>query len=81
MRDKKKYNKLKTELKEKEISYQTLADHLGITITALSNKMNGRSDFYIYEVQKIIEFADIKESDDILDIFLDKKLRKCNNLF
>lgn len=50
---------LKGILREKKISYEILAKHLEISISALSNKINGKSLFDILEASKIIEFAGI----------------------
>lgn len=39
------FDKLKGKMREKNISQEKLADHLGITVQALNAKLNGRSTF------------------------------------
>lgn len=50
---------LKGILREKKISYEILAKHLKMSISALSNKINGKSVFDILEASKIAEFVGI----------------------
>lgn len=40
-------------LKEKEITYRDIGNILGISETSVSHKINGYSDFFISEVEKI----------------------------
>lgn len=44
------YNALKGKLRELGLTYQDVADTLGISTTAVSYKVQGVSDFYISEV-------------------------------
>ena len=60
----KKYRELvelKGILREKKINYETLARFLKMSISALSNKINGKSVFDILEVNKIANFVGIKK--------------------
>lgn len=50
---------LKGILREKKINYETLAKHLNMSISALSNKINGKSVFDILEASKIAKFVGI----------------------
>lgn len=62
----KKYRELlelKGLLREKKINYETLAKHLKMSLSALSNKINGKSIFNILEVDKITSFVGIKKED------------------
>lgn len=62
----KKYRELvelKGLLREKKINYETLAKHLKMSLSALSNKINGKSIFNILEVDKIASFTGIKKED------------------
>jgi len=62
----KKYRELlelKGLLREKKINYKTLAKFLKMSISALSNKINGKSVFDILEVNKIASFVGIKKED------------------
>lgn len=62
----KKYRELvelKGILREKKINYETLARFLKMSISALSNKINGKSVFDILEVNKIANFVGIKKED------------------
>lgn len=47
------YRKLKGELKSRELCYTDIAALLNISSTAVSHKINGKSDFYISQVLKI----------------------------
>lgn len=47
------YYKLKGKLREKNITYDELANELGISKSTLCRKICGISDFYISEVAKI----------------------------
>lgn len=62
----KKYRELvelKGLLREKKINYETLAKFLKMSLSALSNKINGKSIFNILEVIKICNFVGIKKED------------------
>lgn len=62
----KKYRELlelKGLLREKKINYETLAKYLKMSLSALSNKINGKSIFNILEVDKITSFVGIKKED------------------
>lgn len=62
----KKYRELlelKGLLREKKINYETLAKYLKMSLSALSNKINGKSIFNILEVDKIVSFVGIKKED------------------
>ena len=52
---------LKGLLREKKINYETLAKFLKMSLSALSNKINGKSIFNILEVNKIAEFVGIEK--------------------
>lgn len=62
----KKYRELvelKGILREKKINYETLAKYLRMSLSALSNKINGKSVFDILEANKIANFVGIKKED------------------
>ena len=62
----KKYRELvelKGLLREKKINYETLAKYLKMSLSALSNKINGKSVFNILETNKIASFVGIKKED------------------
>ena len=50
---------LKGLLREKKINYETLAKHLKMSLSALANKINGKSIFNLLEVVKIADFVGI----------------------
>lgn len=50
---------LKGLLREKKVNYVTLAKHLKMSVSALSNKINGKSIFNILEVDTIVKFIEI----------------------
>lgn len=56
-------SELKGILREKKINYETLAKYLKMSLSALSNKINGKSVFNILEVDKIASFVGIKKED------------------
>ena len=43
------YNKVKGKLREKGMTYQDVADELGLSVVSVDNKINGKSDFLITE--------------------------------
>ena len=47
------YNKLRGVLREKNLTYKDVADTLDISETAVQFKINGISDFYLSEVEKL----------------------------
>ncbi len=51
----KPYNKLKGFLREHMITYGEIAKTLGITESAVANKLNGRSDFYLREIEILLD--------------------------
>ena len=58
----KKYRELvelKGLLREKKISYVNLAKYLKMSLSALSNKINGKSVFNLLEVMKIADYVGI----------------------
>lgn len=64
MKNTQKYRELvelKGLLREKKINYETLSKEMNMSLSALSNKINGKSIFNIVEVDKIATIADIKK--------------------
>lgn len=62
----KKYRELvelKGILREKKINYEALAKYLKISLSALSNKINGKSVFNLLEANKISQLVGIKKED------------------
>ena len=47
------YNKLKGAIREKELTYADVAQILGISKATLCRKINGESDFYMSEAEKL----------------------------
>lgn len=68
------YRKLKGALRERGITYSQLANTLKISETAVSHKINGKSDFYLSEVTKIENEYGIK-----VNIFFREKSCEFNN--
>jgi transcriptional regulator with XRE-family HTH domain len=62
-------DKLRGKLTEKRKTYKDCAKHLNITITAFSNKMNGKSKFYIDEINKLASLLELTNEEKI-NIFL-----------
>ncbi|MBQ9531137.1 MAG: helix-turn-helix transcriptional regulator [Eubacterium sp.] len=55
--------KLKRKIKEKNMSYSLLSEEIGISLSALNNKLNGRSTFDIIEASKLLSILDISPED------------------
>lgn len=53
------YYNLEAELKRKNIKRQDLANHLGIALTTVSEKMQGKSDFSLSVAFKIKKFLNV----------------------
>lgn len=51
----KPYEKLKTVLRENNITYAEIAKELGVSESSVSKKINGVSDFYLSEVDILLE--------------------------
>lgn len=62
-------NKLKGKLLEKQKTYAQCSEAIGITITAFSQKMNGHSNFYLHEVNRLSEYLELTQEEKI-SIFL-----------
>ncbi len=64
MKNAQKYRELvelKGLLREKKINYETLSKEMKMSLSAFSNKINGKSVFNIVEVDKIATIADIEK--------------------
>ena len=53
------YQKLKGALRAHNLTYSDVAEILRISETSVSHKINGRSDFYLQEVIKMVNYLDI----------------------
>lgn len=63
------YSKLKGIMKENSYSQSKLAEELHITTQSLNAKLNGRSQFTIKEAVNIISIFNIKNPNEIFEIF------------
>ena len=73
----KRYIYLKVRLKEMDITYDALAGELGITTANLSNKLNGRGDFRISELDKILRIVGETDEHEVCRLLeLDSKSHK-----
>lgn len=70
--------KLNSYLKGKNISVIEMAKDIGITKQALFFKLQGKRKFKADELCKIAIYTHMT-SDEILDIFFDRKVTKCGN--
>lgn len=61
--------KLKGKLRECNINYEKAAECLGLSIASFNNKMNGKSKFYIDEIDKLSKYLNLSDTEKI-DIFL-----------
>lgn len=75
-------SKLKGKLKEKGKTYKDGAEKIGQSVACFSNKMNGHSNFDVYEAAILCEWLEMDEKER-LDIFLTDYLHniqeKCAN--
>ena len=62
-------NKLKGYLVQKEKTYADCADATNMSLTSFSNKMNGKSQFDIIEINKLVTFLEM-EKEIAAEIFL-----------
>lgn len=51
----KPYKKFKGWIRENGLSYQEIADFLGVNLTTICNKINGKSDFTLSEIKALKE--------------------------
>ncbi len=63
-----KKNEFRAELVRREIKLETVAQALQIDVASLYRKMNGVSDFYRNEIERIAVILNLK-SEDIMRIF------------
>lgn len=63
-------NELKAEMARAGMTYKTLAKAIGINPSSLYRKVNGRTDFYRYEIFKITEILHL-DDDTMRRIFFD----------
>mgnify|MGYP001950669624 CR=1 FL=1 len=62
-------NKLKGKLTEKQKTYKECADYLGVTTNTFNSKINGKSKFYVDEINKLSDFLGLTQEEKV-DIFL-----------
>lgn len=62
-------DKLKGKLVEKKKTYEECSKFLNVTISTFNNKMNGKSKFYIEEINKLSDLLELTNQEKI-DIFL-----------
>jgi hypothetical protein len=63
------YQKLKGAIVGKGKTYEECARGLGISVTAFSNKINGKAGFKVEEAAKLSELLDLTKEDRV-EIFL-----------
>lgn len=47
------YNKVKGKIREKGMTYQDVAEKLGLSLVSVSDKINGKSDFLVSEAVQV----------------------------
>ena len=62
-------SKLKGKMRECNATYAEVAKSLGLSVASFSNKMNGKSKFYINEIEILGNCLGLSDSEKI-DIFL-----------
>lgn len=63
-------NKIKEELKKRDVVLKEVADNLDITYRSLTNKFNGSTEFKLSEVLSICKTYDI-DVNDLIDMVLE----------
>lgn len=63
-------DKLKGKLKEKRLSYNKVAEILGVSTTTVSSKMNGETRFYLEEIRVLSDYLGLTDEEKI-KIFFD----------
>lgn len=63
-----KINKLKGKITENQLNYEQVAKELGLTITTINKKMNGKTDFKLVEAEKLSNLLHLTDAEK-LDIF------------
>ena len=64
-----KTDKLKGKFREKNMSYGKVALYLGVSKTTINNKINGKTSFYLDEIEKLSTLLNLT-IDEKVDIFL-----------
>lgn len=64
-----KINKLKGKMREKKVPYKKCADFLGISNTTVNDKINGKTRFYVDEIEQLSILLELTLEEKI-DIFL-----------
>lgn len=54
---------LKEEITKKRVYIKEIAEALGVTPQCVTNKLSGKSDFYVGEAYKVLELLGLNESD------------------
>lgn len=49
------YNKVKGKIREKGMTYQDVAEKLGLSYVSVSDKINGKSDFLVSEAVQVAQ--------------------------
>lgn len=70
-----KKNEFKAEVVRKGLTLSEVARKLGLDPASLSRKINGNSDFYRGEIERIINLLNLS-GENVLRIFLPTNLRK-----
>lgn len=63
-------DKLKGKLREKRLSYNKVAEILGVSTTTVSSKMNGETRFYLEEIRVLSDYLGLTDEEKI-KIFFD----------
>ena len=61
-------NEFKAEVVRRNLTLENVANAIGIDAATVHRKMNGASDFYRSEIEKIIKYLNLS-NEDVLRIF------------
>lgn len=63
-------DKLRGLLAEKKVTQRELSGMLGLALHTVNSRLNGASDFRLSEVRELCRVLGLKDSKQIVDIFL-----------
>lgn len=63
-------NLLRGKMAENSYNQGQLAEKLGLSVGAMSNKLKGKTELTLKEISKLCELLKIHDPDDIVKIFL-----------
>lgn len=60
------HRKLKAKLVELDKTYSDCSQAIGINLSTFSKKMNGESNFYIHEINRLAEYLQLTDEEKVV---------------